>query len=130
VNRLRSFAHDYLLPLVISALVLRALIPAGFMPGHGAGLSLTATLCNTPSQPDSGRAETEVIEIAGSGMPSGVGAMHCDFCLVPVLGAVYTFPPFAPPAAISADSSAERPDAPPSRFALDRAQIPRAPPLA
>lgn len=124
MNRLRSLAHEYLLPLVIGALVLRALIPVGFMPG-GASTSLVATLCNAPA---AGSAGTEVIEI-----PAREGALahaHCDFCLVPVLGAAHAPPAIHPPAAIDLPARRMQETAPPPRFALARAQIPRAPPLA
>jgi hypothetical protein len=127
VNRLRSIANDYLLPLVISALVLRALIPAGFMPGTGAATSLTASLCNAPA---TGNAGTEVIRIPDGGLPMGTGGMHCDYCLVPLLAAAYALPVVEPPAAIEFEPVAQRLKAPVSRFALRRAQIPRAPPLA
>ena len=127
MNRLRTFADDYLLPLVISALVLRALIPAGFMPGTGAGLSLTAAMCNAPS---AGVARTETIEIPAEGAPISAAAMHCDFCLVPVLAAPCAPPTLRSPAEITIISMPARKDAPAPRFALDRTQIPRAPPLA
>jgi hypothetical protein len=126
VNRLRTLATDYLLPLVISALVLRALIPVGFMAGGGAGFSLTAAMCNTPS---TGTARAETIEIPGDA-PVAAAGMQCDFCLAPVLGAA------CPPGALQAPAEIDfvpvtaRADAPMPRFALDRAQIPRAPPLA
>lgn len=127
MNRLRTFANDYLLPLVISALVLRALIPAGFMPGAGEGFSLSAAMCNAPS---TGAPRSETIEIPGADAPTAAAAMHCDFCLVPVLGAAFSLPTVQPPAAIAFVSLPARTDAPVSRFALDRAQTPRAPPLA
>ena len=120
MNRLRAHAHDYLLPLLIGALVLRALIPAGFMPG-GMGLSLTAQLCNAPA---TGNPGTETLEIPGAGM----GATHCDFCLLPLMAATQAPPALQPPPAIAFSSLAARTDAPASRFALQRAQIPRAPP--
>ncbi|HEX6638942.1 MAG TPA: hypothetical protein VF033_14900 [Steroidobacteraceae bacterium] len=125
MRRLRSLAHDYLLPLVISALVLRALIPVGFMPGSAPGLSLTATLCNAPA---TGNPGTEVIEIPGA--PPGMAGMHCDFCLVPLLGAASAPPSLTPPAAIAFEPLPEPASAPAARYALPRAQIPRAPPLA
>lgn len=127
MNRLRTFANDYLLPLVIGALVLRSLIPAGFMPVGGEGLSLTAAMCNAFS---TGAPRTEIIEIPGAETPAPSAAMHCDFCLVPVLAAGFALPASQTPIAIAFFSRAASEDAPASRFALDRAQIPRAPPLA
>jgi hypothetical protein len=127
VNRLRSIANEYLLPLVIGALVLRALIPVGFMPGSGPGTSLTATLCNAPA---TGNAGTEVIQIPDGGAPAGMGGAHCDYCLVPMLAASYSLPSMQPPAAVEFAAPIRHSDAPALRFALARAQIPRAPPLA
>jgi hypothetical protein len=127
VNRLRTLANDYLLPLVIGALVLRALIPVGFMPGGGGGLTLTAAMCNAFS---TGAPRTETIEIPGTEAPAPSAAMHCDFCLVPVLAAGFASPAPQTPVNIAFVPRAAREDAPTSRFALDRAQIPRAPPLA
>ncbi|MDF3018752.1 MAG: hypothetical protein K0Q92_55 [Steroidobacteraceae bacterium] len=127
MNRLRTLANDYLLPLVISALVLRALIPAGFMPGTGEGLSLTAAMCNAPS---TGAPRAEIIEIPGADAPMTAAVMHCDFCLVPVLGAAFASPALQASERILSVPLPARADAPVSRFALSRAQIPRAPPLA
>ena len=126
MNRLRTLANDYLLPLVISALVLRALIPAGFMPGTGEGFSLTAAMCNAPA---TGAPRAEIIEIPGADAPQAA-AMHCDFCLVPVLGAAFVSPALQTSDKILSVALPPGVDAPVSRFALSRAQIPRAPPLA
>ena len=125
VNRLNSIARDYLLPFVIGALVLRALIPVGFMPAPSVGLSLVAMMCASPAP---GGAANEVIEIPG-GTAAG-GHAHCDFCGLPVLGAPSAVAHLGAPAAIHFEFLPERADAPHSRFALERAQIPRAPPLA
>jgi hypothetical protein len=121
VNRLRAFSNDYLLPLVLGALVLRALIPVGFMPGMSTGFSLTALLCNAPAT----GARTETIEI-----PGAITAAHCDYCVVPVLGAGVTVPTVSAGPAVSVLIPPRRLATPHSRFALARAQIPRAPPLA
>jgi hypothetical protein len=121
VNRLRAHSRDYLLPLLISALVLRALIPAGFMPG-GMALTLTAQLCNAPA---TGNAGTESIEVPGA----GTGAMQCDYCLVPLMAGAQALPTIQPSPAIAFRFQPAPDDAPASRFALQRAQIPRAPPL-
>jgi hypothetical protein len=125
VHRLRRFSSEYLLPLVISALVLRALIPVGFMPA-AAGVSFTAMLCNVPAT----SARTEVLEFPGAEIPGASPAMHCDYCALPMLGAATTLPVTPACPAISLETPAAVPDAPFSRFALQRAQIPRAPPLA
>ncbi len=125
VNRLRHLAHEYLLPLVIGALVLRALIPAGFMPGGNT--LLTAALCNAPA---TGEVAFETVSIPDAGMPAGMAKMHCDFCLAPMLGAAFASPAVLRSDAIASRIIAGRADAPSPRFARDRAHIPRAPPLA
>jgi hypothetical protein len=125
VNRFRSIARHQLLPFVLGALVLRALIPAGFMPGPSAGLSLVAMMCASPAP---GAAGTELIEIPG-GMPVSSHS-HCDFCGLPMLGAPDAAVQLPSSPAIEFHSLPERVNAPHSRFALARAQIPRAPPLA
>jgi hypothetical protein len=114
------------LPLVIGALVLRALIPVGFMPGPVAGLSLVAMMCAAPA-PGAGAGE-EIIEVPG-GTAIGHGA-HCGFCGLPLLGVAFAFANLSAPVAIEFHSLPGRADAPQPRFALERAQIPRAPPLA
>jgi hypothetical protein len=123
VHRLRRFSSEYLLPLVISALVLRALIPVGFMPGSGASFSITARMCNAVEG-----ARSETLEIPGA--PGAAVVMHCDYCVLPVLGAAAAAPAMVSPQVAFLAPPASGVDAPPSRFALQRAQIPRAPPLA
>ena len=125
VNRFRSIARHQLLPFVIGALVLRALIPLGFMPGPSAGLSLAAMMCASPAP---GSAGTELIEIPG-GMPASSHA-HCDFCGLPLLGVPNAETQSDARAAIELQPLPERVSAPHTRYALARAQIPRAPPLA
>ena len=127
MNRLRTLARDYLLPLVIGALVLRALIPVGFMPGGSAGFSLTATLCEVPGAVTPG---TETIKVPGVGMPADTHTAHCDYCVVPLMGTAFVLPALPPAAAIGFEPRRAHANAPASRFALERAQIPRAPPLA
>jgi hypothetical protein len=122
VNRLRATANDYLLPLVLGALVLRALIPAGFMPGMSAAGSLTAMLCNAPA---TGLPRSETIEIPGAGP-----VVHCDYCVVPVIGTGFTLAHLTAQPAIPFLTRTAQPDTPHSRFALERAQTPRAPPAA
>ena len=123
MNRLRSLSQDYLLPLVIGALALRALIPMGFMPCNGNALSITASLC-TPSggADDTG---TEQIEL-----PGNAHAMECEYCLSPLSGPPLLLVTADAPLALDFQPSPSHRFAPHSRFALDRAQIPRAPPRA
>lgn len=121
MRKLRALAHAHLLPLVIGTLVLRALIPVSFMPGMSAGTSLTAVMCASPAS----NAGTERIEIPGT-----ASAPHCDFCLTTLLGPPSVQPQIAENVAAAVEIFSTRADAPASRFALLRAQIPRAPPLA
>jgi hypothetical protein len=72
------------MPFVLAALALRALIPAGFMPGPADGFAFTATIC-APSSPKSQAPATERIELPAS--PNGHAQPHCDFCVSPPLGA-------------------------------------------
>jgi hypothetical protein len=123
VNRLRSLSQDYLLPLVIGALALRALIPMGFMPGDGNALSITASLCIPAAGPVDGNARTEQIEIPGTSH-----ALQCEYCLSPMSGPPCQPGPAESRLATDFASAPARPEAPHCRFALDRAQIPRAPP--
>jgi hypothetical protein len=77
MRRLRSLRlRSNLIPLLLAVFVLRALIPAGFMPGSAMGLSLSASMCST--QP--GKSET--LELPGGDTPA-----HCEYCVAPLLGA-------------------------------------------
>jgi hypothetical protein len=68
------------MPFVLAALALRALIPAGFMPGSVDGIAFTAMLC-APLTPGA----TERIELPA---PNAQAQAHCDFCVSPLLGAL------------------------------------------
>jgi hypothetical protein len=114
-TRFRRLLRIHVLPWVVGALVLRAMIPMGFMPAGGT--TLAAVLCSTQGQ------TTEQIEI-----PGAAASMQCDFCLLPAFA--------APPAASAGglgESAAVVPDranaALPHRFSLDRSQTARAPPV-
>jgi hypothetical protein len=104
------------LPLVLAALVLRALIPAGFMSG-GPGSSLVVSMC-APS------AGTETIEIPGA--PPELST-HCDFCFAPVLGAAPAFAASVAPA-INMATPLPGAQAADTRHRLVRAQSSRGPP--
>ena len=123
MNRLRSLSQDYLLPLVIGALALRALIPMGFMPGNGNALSITASLCAPGGGADD--TGTEQIELPGT-----AHAMECEYCLSPLPGPPLLLVTADAPLAHDFQPLPAQLLAPHSRFALDRAQIPRAPPRA
>jgi hypothetical protein len=106
------------MPFVLAALALRALIPAGFMPGASETFGFTAMLCSPGIVGASG-----VIERFE--LPPGTGAHsqpHCDFCLAPLLGApsakdgacVFAQPPTLTPISFSAQVSSRSPDRAPS----------------
>jgi hypothetical protein len=100
------------LPWVLAALLLRAAIPMG-----PAGTAMAAAMCSSQGM-------TETVEIPGQPTPA-----HCDYCLIPAAAAPPTLGPgtfLATPAALLPHRAHE---APVSRFALERTQIPRAPPL-
>jgi hypothetical protein len=119
VNRMRA-TRSRLLPLVLGALVLRALIPVGFMAGAGGVLS--AAWCS-PSTPGSQR--TGIVEIPGT-----THAQFCDYCTAPLLGGAPDF--FVPGAAtpVSALLPVAAADTVPTVFGANRAHRPRGPPLA
>ena len=77
MNRFRtqSFRHSAL-PLVLAALALRALIPAGFMPSADGELRFMTQLCSTQT-PGS---------IESAGLPGDL-APSCEYCVAPLLGA-------------------------------------------
>ena len=73
------------MPFVLAALALRALIPAGFMPGSIDSFAFTAMLC-APQNPGTAAATAmERFELPGS--PDAHAQPHCDFCVSPALGA-------------------------------------------
>jgi hypothetical protein len=110
----RAFSLKFhLTPWVVAALLLRAAMPMGPMD-----ITLSAAMCSSQGL-------SETLEIPGSPHP-----VHCDACVIPAPAmppALAQLPDFlytAPEIVITI------PDAPIDRFALHRAQIPRAPPLA
>jgi len=122
MHRLRSLARDYLLPLVIGALVLRALIPVGFMPAQAPGSTLTVMLCNALA---TGGATTETLDIPGAEATAGAVGMHCDFCVAATLGPPSLLPPSAHPRQDHRPSTV--PTSAPSST-RHHTQLPRAPP--
>jgi len=120
VTRLRSLRlRSWILPLLLGAFALRVLIPGGFMPVSGDGMSLTVSMCSTAP----GRSES--LEIPGEAPKT-----HCDRCLLsPPFEAPYAFltPVFAPVthAPLLPRRASQIPESP-----LARAQSARAPPHA
>jgi hypothetical protein len=88
VNRLRNFDFRCsIMPFVLAALALRALIPAGFMPGSSETFGFTAMLCAPQFAPET-RVVMERFELPAS--PGTHSQPHCEFCVAS--------PPGAPPA--------------------------------
>jgi hypothetical protein len=119
IFRLRSLRlRSNILPLVLAALVLRAMIPAGFMPGSAPGVTLTASLCSAlPGQ-------SETIEIEGEHSEP-----HCEYCVAAPLGAA----PALAVASVSTTAAHTQPSTAVSQTGnslLARAQTARAPPPA
>jgi hypothetical protein len=73
------------MPFVLAALALRALIPAGFMPGFTDSFAFTAMLCAPQNSGTAAAASMERFELPGS--PDAHAQPHCDFCVSPELGA-------------------------------------------
>jgi hypothetical protein len=119
VRSLRSIrVRSYVLPVLLGALVLRFLIPAGFMPASGEGMTLTVAMCSAAED------QKETLKIPGvSAKP------RCDHCTAPSLASPLApinyrnFTAFTQLPLLPADES-QIPEVP-----LARAQIPRAPPL-
>jgi hypothetical protein len=118
VTRLRLRFRYYLVPLLLAAVGMRALVPPGFMPGTDDDLNFKSTMCSTLKD------KSEIIELPGEERRP-----HCEHCLAPLLGAPLAFLRFdalAPtPLRIVASGASQIAEAP-----LARAQIPRAPPHA
>lgn len=114
-SRFRRLLRIHVLPWAVGALVLRAMIPMGFMPSGGT--TLGAVMCSTQGL------ESEQIDIPGS-----APFMQCDFCLLPA----FAEPPAALAGGVGEPVSvvlSRAPEAIPHRFSLDRAQTARAPPV-
>ncbi len=109
------FHKLHVLPWVLGALVLRAMIPMGFMPAHGT--TLAAVMCSAAAN------ATEQIEIPGT-----TAAMQCDYCLTPAF-AVPPAPCALPALVPAADPPRSTNESLDSLFALIRAQSARAPPV-
>jgi hypothetical protein len=120
VTHLRSLRlRSWVLPLLLGAFALRVLIPGGFMPVSGDGMSLKVSMCTTAP----GRSES--LEI-----PQEAPKTHCEHCLLSSpFDAPYAFltPGFAPvtPTPLLPQRASQIPESP-----LARAQSARAPPHA
>jgi hypothetical protein len=120
VRKWRSIrVRSYVLPLLLGALALRFLIPAGFMPADGNGTQLVAAMCST------GKDKSENVEIPGE-----AAKPFCDHCMSPSLGSPLAPFNIAGPPHIAQQLSLPRLESQIPEAPLDRAQIPRAPPRA
>jgi hypothetical protein len=109
--------------MLLGAFALRVLIPGGFMPASGDGMSLKVSMCSTVP----GRSES--LEIPGK-IPGEAPKTHCEHCLLSSpFAAPYAFlaPGFAaaPPTPLLPQRASQIPESP-----LARAQSARAPPHA
>jgi hypothetical protein len=109
--------RSYVLPLLLGALALRFLIPAGFMPGAGDGIALQVTMCSTT------KGKSENIEV-----PRAPTQPHCDQCMSPSLGSPLAPFNIAGPPHIAQRSFLPQLESQISETPLARSQIARAPP--
>ena len=107
----------YALSLLLAALTLRGLIPAGFAPS-AQGFTLLSSMCSQVP----GR--TEVIEVPGE-KPA---APHCEYCVAPLLGAPFAMSRPTPPASIELPGFTQ-PESVAFSTSLQRSQSARAPPF-
>jgi hypothetical protein len=112
-------SRTWLLPALLGALVLRALLPGAGTPAAGAGLGYDSRMCSQIERQSESR-EAPAEDYSGP---------HCEYCIAPLLGAPLAHTPFhgGPPFAdrLLARFVSQVPDAP-----LPRAQRARAPPRA
>jgi hypothetical protein len=125
VNRLRNLDFRCtVMPFVLAALALRALIPAGFMPGSSETFGFTAMLCAPPVG-----AETRVVRERFE-LPASPGAhpqTHCEFCGASPMGALPAIEGACPPSLTTSRATVSF-LAQVSTSAPDRAPSARAPP--
>jgi hypothetical protein len=105
----------HVLPWVLGAVVLRAMIPMGFMPAEGT--TLGAAMCSTQG-----------LVIEEVGIPVPAATMQCDYCLMPAMAAA---PAASAVTRIEPIAGTPRSgyESPTFRHALDRSQSARAPPV-
>jgi hypothetical protein len=108
------------MPFVLAALALRALIPAGFMPGATESFAFTAAMCAPMNA-----GETARFELPGD--PAAHAQGHCEFCVLPLLGAPPSLAGLATPV-LATDRAGVFLAAQVSIRSPDRAPSARAPP--
>lgn len=101
-----------LLSWVLGALVLRALIPPGFMPMPDG--TMAAAMCST-------QGASEII-----GIPGAPTEMQCDYCIAPTFAGPSCWHTTVTP--VDADSVPAALEVPARRYELIRTQRARAPP--
>lgn len=109
--------RSYVLPLLLGALALRFLIPAGFMPGGNDGTTLRVSMCSSAQD------QKELIEVPGE-----PAKPHCDFCTLPSLDAPLSPVNIAGRIPVPLESLPSQPESQIPEVPLVRSQIPRAPP--
>jgi len=119
VRHFRSIQiRSFMLPLLLGALALRFLIPAGFMPDSGEGSGLRVSMCSTE-----GKSERREI-------PGETAKPHCDHCTAPTMGAPLAPFNFAGSSPIPQPSLLPWEESQVTEVSLVRAQTPRGPPAA
>ena len=126
LGRLRARKpREWVVLLLLPALALRLLVPDGFMPAAGDGVTVTMQMCHGDAR------SAAVIRLAGHGEePGEPSAMHDSPCVfaasaavappsVALVPVVATAPPESAPVVVAAHPAARRPHCP---------QSPRAPP--
>jgi hypothetical protein len=117
VRQLRSIrVRSLVLPLLLGALALQFLIPAGFMPAND-GTTLEVAMCSLE------QGKSELLEIPGE-----PARPHCDRCTTPTLGAPLAPFNFAGILPVPQALPLPPPESQLSEAPLVRAQIARAPP--
>ena len=117
MRQLRSIRfRSYVLPVLLGALALRFLMPAGFMPGSAESTMLSVSMCSTGTQ-------NELLEI-----PSEPAKPHCDHCTLPSLDAPLAPVNLARLSPVPQQVLLPWVESQLAEVPLLRAQIPRAPP--
>ena len=118
VRKLRSIRfRSYVLPVLLGALALRFLIPAGFMPGSAESMMLSVSMCSSGTQ------QKELLEI-----PAEPAKPHCDYCTLPSLDAPLAPVNLARLSPVPQHALLPWVESQLTEVPLLRAQIPRGPP--
>jgi hypothetical protein len=121
----RLFSDHRLTELLLAVLLLRALVPAGFMPGTGSEMSLTMTMCG-PGNPAAVK-----VRLPQDPGPSAPLTSHSDDYCAYAAASVAAPPPTVGLASLLLPRATESDSVPAPTAVLAavyRAQSPRAPP--